>query len=142
MDENAVATQNTESAPTNNTDNVNELVDEFRKTVKEILVEKEGEGILQQIEEWKKANNGEIYVQAFSDDSIFIIRPLKRLEYEKLVEQYQGHELDNAVVVTATLYPKLDPVKIRAMKAGQISVVAARIMQISGFDDEGVIVTI
>lgn len=111
------------------------------RTIYDVLNDIPGAPTKVQIEKWK-AQYGDIFVSGFSDEEVFVWRPIRRKEYAKLqqlaadpkneIDQLKHEEL---VCETCVLYPEapFDWDK----KAGTASTLAEQIFQNSHFVSAG-----
>lgn len=86
--------------------------------------------------EQMKQQVGDVYLMSLSEHENFVFRPLKRLEWRALMQKTQ--KLDEgkkseAIVMKATMWPRLDQQKINVLTAGAIDSARDMILQVSNF---------
>jgi hypothetical protein len=89
----------------------------------------------EEIEQFKH-QVGDVYLLSLSEKENFVFRPLRRLEWRTLMQKIQKLEDDKkseAIVMKATLWPKLDQQNINVLTAGAIDSVRDMILQVSNF---------
>lgn len=88
------------------------------------------------IQTWK-SQWGKIYTFPFDVNEIYIWRPLNRREWQQMTSEKalmeQEDKFQEHVVMRAVLWPKLDPVRVSASRAGFITTIFNIVMQGSYF---------
>lgn len=86
--------------------------------------------------EQMKNQVGDVYLMSLSEHENFVFRPLKRLEWRALMQKIQKIPDDKkaeAIVMKATLWPRLDQQNINVLTAGSIDSARDMILQVSNF---------
>lgn len=105
----------------------------------EVLKKRPGAPSQQQIDAWKN-QHGDVFVSGFSEEEIYVWRPLNRLEYKQLQQtladpQSGWTELsyEEAVCDKCVLWPKAEPQYWTLTKGGTASTVSGQIFAQSNF---------
>ena len=85
--------------------------------------------------QWK-TRFGDIYLVSLGPKENFIIRPLKRLEWQQLfaaISKFPEHKKANAIVMKATVWPKLTESAVSVLTAGSVDTLQSLIFEASNF---------
>jgi len=85
------------------------------------------------INEWK-AKYGEVYKVEIAGEE-FYYRPLKRAEYKVVISTADTSPSfrEEQIVQKCSIYPKIEPATMPALKAGVVTTLTDYIMLVSGF---------
>lgn len=87
------------------------------------------------IEAWK-SQYGDVYMLPLDRKEVYVWRPLRNLEYQNLLNSDVGKSdasFQEAIVLRALLYPKLEPAQVANTRAGLMATLFQVIMQGSYF---------
>lgn len=106
--------------------------------LRQLLNSLEGAPSPLQIDAWKQ-EYGEVFVSGFSEEELYIFRPLKRNEWKELRAAAANSEgmdelkFEEMVVSTCVLFPALAGASNLANKAGTVTTLNEQVMQHSNF---------
>lgn len=106
-------------------------------SLKSLLQEQPNPPSEAQIEQWKQ-QFGEVHLSVFSDDELYIYRPLKRLEWKEvqkqLAQEQDPFKQEELLVDRCVLWPVRGDVPLSLLvKAGTVTTLHEQIMHSSNF---------
>lgn len=89
-----------------------------------------------QLEKWKSAYNGEVYLTEFDEDTVFVWRPIKRKEYKDIakIQNADNFYKEERICEKSVLFPtNYSFMHMSTGKAGVPTLLSELILEKSGF---------
>ena len=86
-----------------------------------------------QVDQWKNLY-GEVHLLGLDETTMYIFRPIRRLEYKGMVQNSQDEAaFQEQIIQKCVLWPKFSPEMLAGCKGGDIEALFTAIMECSNF---------